>query len=108
DERDRDGPDERVRLVAGVLPGGVGELALEHVGVVREALGVTRGEVDDDVVGYDRAAPDADHSSRIEGASDLPPDFDGLEAGSGSLGERSLDEPLEPPLEALEPHRAAV
>jgi hypothetical protein len=108
DQRHGDGPHERVRLVPGVLAGGVGELALEHVGVAGEAFEVVRGEVDDDVVGHHGPAPHADHAPGVERACDLPPDLDGLEAGPESLGERPLDEPLEPPLEALEPHRAAV
>ena len=48
------GPDEVVALVAGVLAGLLGQLALEDVGVVVEALDVLRAEAHDEVVGRDR------------------------------------------------------
>ena len=47
------GPEELVALLAGVLPGGLGQLAGERVGERLEALGVVGGEVDADVVGRD-------------------------------------------------------
>jgi hypothetical protein len=108
DEGDRDGPQEVVPLVAGMLAGGVGQLARQDVRVGREPRQVVRGERDDDVVGHDPAAPDADHASGVEGAGDLAADLDGLETGAEGLREGPLHQPLEPPLEPLESHRAEV
>jgi hypothetical protein len=108
DEGHCHGPQELVPLVTGVLAGGVGELAGQHVGVGREALLVVGGEGDDDVVGNDPDAMNADHASPVERAGDLAADLDRLEAGAEGLGEGAFHQPLEPTLEPLESHRAEV
>ena len=97
-----------VPLVPGVLAGGVGELPGKNVGVRREPRQVGGGKGDDDVVGHDPAALDADHAALVERAGDLAADLDGLEAGAKGLGEGPLHQPLEPTLEPLESHRAEV
>ena len=98
------GPEELVALVAGVLPGGFGELAGEGVGERLEALGVGGGEVDADVVRRDEAAAHAEGAAVVEHADHAVPDLDGLEPAAEGLVERALDQPLEPALEPLESH----
>ena len=54
---DRHRAHEHVALVAGVLPGGLGQLPLEAVGDLGELLVVDLGQLDGEVVGHQRCGP---------------------------------------------------
>ena len=84
------GPDELVALVAGVLAGGLGQLAGEGLGEGAEALEVGRGEVDADVVGRDRSAADPERAAVVEHAGHPVTDLDGLESAAEGLVEACL------------------
>ena len=104
-EVDRDRPDEVIVLVAGVLAGGVGELARERVAERREALGVGRRQHDREVVRRDDAVH-TDRASGVELLHEPSSDLERLEPAAERLGERAFDEPLEASLEGLETHRS--
>ena len=107
DQLDLHRPEEVVAVGAGVLPGLLGELALEDVGVVVEALGVLGAEADEEVVGRD-GPPDAERAPVVHLAQQLACDLDRLETAAEGFPEGAFHQPLEPTLEALDSHRRRV
>ncbi len=101
-EAHRDRPDEGPALLGGVLHDHGGELAAQRLVVLQQALGVGRPELDDEVVGDQQPALPDDHllvgGLPLQGRRDL----DGLHDAAEDLGEGTLDQALEPTLEALQ------
>src|SRR5690606_26032821 len=79
---DLDGADERVALVAGVLAGGIGQLAAERAEQVAELGGVVRRDAERERVRHQRAPVDADGAVRVDLALELPAELDRAEASA--------------------------
>ena len=65
-ERDLDRTDERVALLVGMAAHHVDELGGQLIGVPAEAFGIALGQLDNEVVGHQRASLGHDRGSIIE------------------------------------------
>ena len=98
------GPEEGVALVAGVLAGGVGELAAQVVFDLGEAVAVVGIDPDRRRRWERGAATDVDGTVVVHLAGQAPADLDRAQPALEDAGEGTLDHVLELALEALETH----
>ena len=84
----------------------VDELGGQLIGVPAEPLGIALGQLDNEVVGHQRAALGHDRGSIVELTLQRARDLDRLDLGLEGPGEGAVDHALDAPLEALQdPHR---
>ena len=98
---------ERVALFLGVVPGQVGQLDAEALGVHIETVVVGLGELDHEIVRHQGAALRHDRGPVVHLPLHRASHLDGLQLGLEGAREGTLDHALEPSLEALQnSHRA--
>ncbi len=107
-ELDRDRPDERVRLVAGVLAGRVAQLAQERLLHGLELFEVGFAELDHEVVGRDGSPPHPDRALEIHLAHEAPAQLDGAHAAAEHPREHPFDHALESVFEVAQAHAVHV
>src|ERR1700677_2983872 len=99
---------ERVALLLGVVPGQVGQLDTEALGIHIEALVIAFGQLDDEVVRHQGAALGHDGGPVVHLALHRAGHFDRLQFGSESAGEGTLNHAFKPTLEALQNSQRAT
>src|SRR5690606_14046468 len=107
DHLDLDRAHEPVALVAGVGPGGVGQLTPQRVLDLPELLVVARRQVDGEVVRGHRLATDADRDVVVHLPGQAAGELDGSDARPVGAGERALDHAFQPPFETTDRHEWA-
>src|SRR5690606_39571008 len=107
DHLDLDRAHEPVALVAGVGPGGVGQLTPQRVLDLPELLVVARRQVDGEVVRGHRLATDADRDVVVHLPGQAAGELDGSDARPEGAGERALDHAFQPPCETTDRHEWA-
>ena len=95
---------KRVALVAGVLPGGVAQLAHEGLVDLGEGGVVLGGQGEGEVVGDDGAALDVHRAVVVHLPDQASAELDGAQAAPEGAGEHALDHTLQAALDPLQAH----
>ena len=101
--RHRDRAHEHVLLGAGMLAGGLLELADQGVQEALEAVEIGGGQVDDEGIGRDQPV-DAQAPLQVHLPGHPAPDLHRMEFAPEGLGEGAVDHALEAPFELLQSH----
>src|SRR6478736_1185533 len=99
---------ERVALLLGVVPGQVGKLDAEALGVHVEALVVGLGQLDDEIVRDQRASLGHDGGPVVHLTLDRAGHLDRLQLGPEGAREGTLDHAFKTTLEALQNSQRAT